>query len=57
MEASCIFIYMGPLWRPYCVYMYGCLYGCICIWAHYGDPIVYIWVWFFINKNMIKIEK
>ena len=42
---------MGPLWRPRCVYM-----G-VYIWAHYGGPVVFIWVWFFINKNMIKIEK
>ena len=34
---------MGPLLGPL-VYLY--------IWAPYGGPIV-----FFINKNMIKIEK
>ena len=56
---------MGPLWRLYCVYMgvyMGQLLGPLVylyIWAHYGGLlyIFYIWVWFFINKNMIKIEK
>ena len=40
MEATCIFIYGPTMEAP------------LCIWAHYGGPIV-----FFINKNMIKIEK
>ena len=41
MEASCV--YMG-------------VYMGVYIWAHYGG-LLCIWVWFFINKNMIKIEK
>ena len=38
----CLYVYMCPLWRP--------------IMFIYMGPLC-IWVWFFINKNMIKIEK
>ena len=43
-----VYLYTGPTIGATCIFIYG---------AHYGGPIVYIWVWFFINKNMIKIEK
>lgn len=51
-----LYIYIWAHYEGLIMYIYGCLYGCLYIWANYWGHL-YIWVWFFINKNMIKIEK
>ena len=55
---------MGPLLGPL-VYLYtgptmeapSCIYLLVFIWVFMCMGPLCIWVWFFINKNMIKIEK
>ena len=60
-----VYLYMGHLyiyiWAIYgglIVYLFISVYMGVYIYGPtMGGPIVFIWVWFFINKNMIKIEK
>ena len=52
-----VYLYTGPTMGGPIVYLFISVYMGVYVYGPTMKALLCIWVWFFINKNMIKIEK